>query len=353
MIKCRKCGIDVVAERVFYMLKSDLRERGYVEQERYQKSSVITAIWVVSALAMIAFVFVFAFLVDIWKMAGSDFAVLVNDVAGWVEEVFQQWKFALYMLLWALILLTLFFVTKLDLRKQKLTESSKSAKRPTKYILRAILVLLTLVASFYFLTLLSEMADPYNPDRFGATAAGLFEYVLYALSLFVPGELGAALAVFIYLILCVFLYLAMKLITTIFMCHDKKSGIKLKILNGTAMPVCACSEALSLKHILVSYLIPFVFMYSLLVGSCASTDNIGKLVLYTIVLVFMSIFMSYDLTLVIYSIYLKLRYKPDYISIDHHIYDVTLYRKSYVTGPAAKRRAIKKKRSKNSQVPEN
>jgi hypothetical protein len=48
------------------------------------------------------------------------------------------------------------------------------------------------------------------------------------------------------------------------------------------------------------------------------------------VAVFMSFFLAYDLTLVLYAAYLKIRHKMDYISIDHHIYEVTLFKKSYV-----------------------
>ena len=328
------------------MQKSELREQGYAEQEKYPKSSVITAIWVFSALGMIAFIFVFVFLIDIWKMSESDFSVFMSDMSIWCNDVFRQWKFAVYLLFWALILPVLFFLTKLDLRAQKIPDPSKSPKRLKKYMLRSLLALLVFAALFYFLTLFTEMPDPYNPGMSGEAAPGLFELILLLLSLIAPFAIIAPIAILIYLILWEFLYLAAKLVMTVFVCHDKKSGIKLKILKGTAMPVCSCAEALSLWHILVAYLAPFVFMYSLLIGLCASTDSVDKLVYYTIVAVFMSFFMSYDLTLVIYSIYLKLRHNMDYISIDHHIYDVTLFKKTFVKTGAAKRRAIAGKRTR-------
>ncbi|MCL2813507.1 MAG: hypothetical protein FWD23_02785 [Oscillospiraceae bacterium] len=324
------------------MLKSDLREAGYAEQEKYPKKSVITSIWVFSTFAMIVLAFVFVFLANAWKMAEGAFAVFVDEVTVWLNQssIFQQLRFVAYLLLWALILLTLFFVTKLE----KQTGPQKAQRRPAKYILRAVLALLTLAASFYFLTLLSEMADPYNYDMYGVSAAGLFEYIAFVLSLFAPSDFIEPIAIFIYLILLEFMYLAVKLAVTRFVCHDKESGIQLKVPQGTAIPTCACGEALSLRHILTAYLVPFVFIYSLLIASCAGTDSINKLVCYTVMAVFMSFFLAYDLTLVLYSVYLKLRYKPDYISINHHIYDVTLYKKSYVTRLTPKKRSIDRKK---------
>ena len=306
-----------------YMIKKDLREAGFAETEKHQKTSMITAIWVLSTLAMIALVFVFTILLRAWKSSGSEFFDLLDDMAFMLNRIFQQWRFAVYLLLWAIILLTLFFATKRDLREQKRSAPPKAQKRFGKYILRSIVVLLIIVAFCYLLTLVAEV--PEQPGR--ATSGGdidLLALVFGLLSFIGP------FAILVYLFFWELLYLVVKLIATRFVCHDKKSSIKLQILKGTAMPVCSCREAVSLSHILVTYLIPFVFMYSVLLGMCAAATDGQDLVMYTIAAIFMSFFMSYDLTLVVYAIYLKIRYKMDYISIDHHIYEVTLFKKSYL-----------------------
>ena len=319
------------------MQKSELREAGYAEQEKYQKKSVITAIWVVSALAMIAFVFVFMVLVTIWKRSGGEFTDFMDDVANVFSQIFRQWKAAVYLLLWALMLLTLFFITRRELREQRLSAlDAPKPKRMSTYMLRSALVLLALAAAFYFLALLAEIPEQRMRGGSGGGDVDLFELVSAALSLLGP------LSIFVYLVVWELLYLAVKLVATRLVCLDKKNGIKLKILKGTSMPVCSCDEALSLRHVLVAHLTPLVFMYSMLLLLCATADGDTQLAYHTITAMFMSFFMSYDLTLVLYSAYLKIRHKPDYISINHHIYEVTLFKKSYVTNPAAKRRSVAK-----------
>jgi len=294
------------------MVKSELREAGYAEDTKYQKGMVITPIWVVTTLSMIALVFVFTFQADIWKYSGNDFFDFLDDLAFMLNQIFRQWKFAVYLILWVLILTTLFFMTKRELREQKLAAPGVAPKRRGKYILRLVLALLLLVAFFYLLVLVSEVP----PNKF--------------LNAPTPGIAAGALGVILYLVCWEFLYIAAKLVTTLFVCHDKKSGIKLKILQGTAMPVCSSQEAITTWHIVVSYLMPFVFMYSVLLGLCASAQDSGQLFQYIAAAIFMSFFLAYDLTLVLYVVYMKIRYKMDYISIDRHIYEVTLFKKSYV-----------------------
>jgi hypothetical protein len=122
----------------------------------------------------------------------------------------------------------------------------------------------------------------------------------------------------------------MKLVATLFVCHDKKDGIQLKILKGTSMPVCSSREALSIGQVAAAYLMPIIFVYSFLLGLCAGAVDGDTVTNCTVVALFMSFFMSYDLMLLLYSAYAKIRYKMNYISIDHHVYEVTLFKKSYV-----------------------
>ena len=292
------------------MVKSELREAGYAEETKHQKSTVITLIWVFSALAMIVSVFVFTIVSGMLKNSGNDFVDFLDDLALMLLRVFQEWNFAVYLLIWVFIFLTLYFVTRGDLREQK---QLAKAPRFGKYMLRIALVLLFLAAFCYLLIAISEMPGsiPEQDSESGGWEAGGFDF-------------------FFLVVFWEYLYLATKFITTLFVCQNKKNGTKIKILKGNAMPVCSSQEAFSLWHILVSYLIPFVFMYSLLLGLCASANDGAFLVNHTIAAVFMSIFLAYDLTLVLYAVYMKIRHRMDYISIDHHFYEVTLFTKSYV-----------------------
>ena len=51
---------------------------------------------------------------------------------------------------------------------------------------------------------------------------------------------------------------------------------------------------------------------------------------YMTMLFFMSFFISFDLTLITYVLFFKIKDKIDYIAADHHIYVVTLFKQTYV-----------------------
>jgi hypothetical protein len=296
------------------MIKSDLREAGYAEDTKHQKSLPITAIWVFSALAMIVLVFVFAVLSGMWKSSGNDFVDFLDDMAFLLSRVLRNWVYAVYLILWALIFLTLYFMTKRDLQRQKPDLPPKISKRQNKYILPAVLAVLMLAALLYILIFISVVPVGDSNRVLGSDG---FEAV-------------GGLDFFYYVILYEFIYLAAKFVATRFVCHNKKGSIKFRLLKGNAMPVCSNQEAVSLWHIIVSYLFPYVFVYSVLFGLCgsASAQSAAFLIHQTIAAIFMSIFLSFDLTLVLYAVYMKIRYKMDYISIDRHIYEVTLFKRS-------------------------
>ena len=300
------------------MTKKDLCEAGFAGETKYQKRRVITIIWVISTLVMIAFVFIFTILINVWKSSGNAFFDLLDDMAISVNQIFGQWKFAIYLFLWALIFLTLFFITKNNLREQT-SASPKTSKKLGRYISHLALALLILVAFLYLLMMVSEIADSGSRSGGSDVDSGTPAFDFFAFF----GEF----VIIVLLVLLEIMYLAAKLVATIFVCHDKKNGIKLKILKDTAMPVCSCQEAVSFWHIVVSYLIPLVFIYSVLLWMCG-TQNSENVVYAFLLSIFMSFFMAYDLTLVVYAIYLKMRHRMDYISIDHHIYEVTLFKKS-------------------------
>ena len=93
------------------------------------------------------------------------------------------------------------------------------------------------------------------------------------------------------------------------------------------MPICYCREALRVWQTVLIYLVPFILMYSLYLFLCV---NYIAYPAFIVIFFFMMFFMGFDLTLVIYVLCVKIKEKPDYISIDHHIFSYTLYNKSYV-----------------------
>lgn len=138
------------------------------------------------------------------------------------------------------------------------------------------------------------------------------------------GEIGY----FLLLLGALLLYMVLKFFMTLLFCYaHASSSIHMKILEGTAMPVCFCREAFKVWQTLLIYLIPVAAVYSIVFFMCVIS---GAGAIYMIILFFMGFYMAYDLTLVLYVLIYKIKDKIDYISIDHHIYYVTLYKKTYV-----------------------
>ena len=122
------------------------------------------------------------------------------------------------------------------------------------------------------------------------------------------------------------IYFGVKAALTALFCSDDKK-VYLKLTKNTGMPVWACREAFQAWQIILMYLPPVVLIYPiLLILSMMSGGEISLLVL----IIIMSFFMTYDLTLIIYLLFLKKMYKPDYIAIDEHVYTLTLYYKTYI-----------------------
>ena len=130
---------------------------------------------------------------------------------------------------------------------------------------------------------------------------------------------------FIVLVAALLLYMVLKFFITLLFCHaTAASSIHMKILEGTAMPVCFCREAFRVWQTLLIYCVPVILVYSLIFYLCVATrDN----AVYMAILFFMSFYIAYDLTLVLYVLFYKLIYRMDYIAVDHHVYYFTLYKK--------------------------
>jgi hypothetical protein len=119
-----------------------------------------------------------------------------------------------------------------------------------------------------------------------------------------------------------FIYFIFKDILTHLFCSNKKINTEAKLSTKTEIPLWNCREAFKTWQILLIYLTPTAFIYPILLGlGLISGGEINIL----IVLFIMSFFMSHDLTLVIYVLFLKTRYKAEYISINNHLYSVSLF----------------------------
>ena len=121
-------------------------------------------------------------------------------------------------------------------------------------------------------------------------------------------------------------FVSKELLTAAFSSH-KKEKIEMKLHSDTGMAVTAGREAFRTWQIIRIYLIPLCFVYPLLIIlGVLSGGNMSLLILTFI----MSFYMSFDLTLVIYVLYLKMRYNADYVGIKNHVYMLTLYSERYI-----------------------
>ena len=167
--------------------------------------------------------------------------------------------------------------------------------------------------------------------------AGTFSAVLWAVGMGVGNgvdPLGkffehlGAVGYFIVLVAALLLYMLLKFFVTLLFCHSTAaSSIHLKILEGTAMPVCFCREAFTTWQTLLIYGAPIVLMYALIFFLCVIS---GAGAVYMIILFFMGFYLAYDLTAVLYVLFYKIKDRMEYISIDHHVYYLTLYKKTYI-----------------------
>ena len=141
-------------------------------------------------------------------------------------------------------------------------------------------------------------------------------------------ELMSPFSYVIIMVAPLLIYMELKFILTLLCCRaSAKSSIRLKLLEGTAMPVCFCREAFRVWQTLLIYCAPIVLMYSLIFWLCVSS---GAGPIYIIILFFMGFFMAYDMTLVLYVLFYKIKDRMDYVSVDHHVYYLTLYKKPRV-----------------------
>ena len=189
-------------------------------------------------------------------------------------------------------------------------------KTPTKYLVTMFWVILTIVIfGGSFALLIGLVGQDFASAEFDPLGV-------------VFDTLGEGIGFMFVLAVSLFLYIVQKFILTALFCNaGPQSSIRLKILEGTAMPVCYCREALKTWQTLIVYLLPIALMYSLIFWLCMIS---GAGAMYIVMLFFMSFYMAYDLTLALYVLCFMLTNRMEYVSIDHHVYAMTLYKKSYV-----------------------
>ncbi|MCL1859431.1 MAG: DUF5050 domain-containing protein [Oscillospiraceae bacterium] len=123
------------------------------------------------------------------------------------------------------------------------------------------------------------------------------------------------------------IYFLLKEILTYILGSDKSGATEMKLYTNVEMPINAYRDAFKTWQIIIIYLIPMIFMYPLIcIVSIISGGNINLLILAVV----MSFFMSFDLTLVIYVLFLKIRYNAEYIAMNKHVYSLSLYSKESI-----------------------
>ena len=186
-----------------------------------------------------------------------------------------------------------------NLLEQDYNFQEKEANEFIVSVIWAFLVfLLTISTAWYFFL----NYDEFNVRIFAAESTGLL------------------------VIAALFIYLILKFLTTALFCCDNKN-IKFKLLESKYMPICFCREAFRTWQAILIYLIPLVTAHA---GVFLAGFLLGGSPTFVIMLFIMEFFMCLDLTLVLYIIYIKIRYNPDYIAVNYHVYNITMYSRAYV-----------------------
>ena len=135
-------------------------------------------------------------------------------------------------------------------------------------------------------------------------------------------------------VLCLLGYFGIRFVLTLLFCHDRYNSVRLTILDDNHLPICQCREALKVWQTVVIYIVPVVVVYVLMLRMTGFWFPLEKIEYinfgFLTMLFFMTFFLAFDLTLVIYVLFIKIKDKVDYIAIDHHVYKMTLYKETYV-----------------------
>ena len=216
---------------------------------------------------------------------------------------------------------------KHELREQGFSVEEIFPKKRTINILWLIFTGLMIVGTY--IALFAVIG--YSPNRAGSSPIDI------------GVNFGKIPVYFIELIIFIFVYFGLKLAAALIFCKDKDNSAKLKTIEEKTLPifpVCFCREAFKVWQTVVMYAAPLIFVYAcmfflcmfqpvdVILGGARAFEEVDAG--YMTMLFFMSFFMAFDITLIAYTLYFKIKNKIDYISVEYHIYGVTLYKKTYV-----------------------
>ena len=155
------------------------------------------------------------------------------------------------------------------------------------------------------------------------------------------------MAVIVFFIVFMALYLALKCLATLLFCSEKDS-ISIKMLEKNAMPICSCREVFKVWQTVVIYFAPVFIMYStVFLLNAFSAYSVG-FVTWSINIILLSLFWAFDLTLIIYVLFIKIITRVNYISVDQHIYMLTLFDKIAETAKGVSEAAAELSEAKNN-----
>lgn len=233
-------------------------------------------------------------------------------------------------------------MVKYELRKQGYSITEHYQNHMIVGIMLLVLTFL-LIASMLFTTSIFKEILGSNQINISPENMNVFAYLFYLIT----NGLGYW-GFLIIMCLFYFLYLGIKLLMTVSASNNKADSTKLKILEMKGMPICYSKEAFTVKETVVIYIVPILFMYSLnFVLSVITFDPFILTMSY-----FMCFLFAFDLTVVLYTLFFKIIYKMDYIAVDFHVYQVTLYKRTHAKFYAAIQPNIKKAEKKFTCVNE-
>jgi hypothetical protein len=216
-----------------------------------------------------------------------------------------------------------YFMLKNDLRQNGFADYDITPKQWKITLLWVILTMNlmvgTVIAAFYFDK--TFMIGPVDP----------FAFITQPLMAVLAAYSAPFMGFLIYFLVPLLIYFAIKCLLTILVCKDKNQSIKLKLLKNKGMPICACKEALTVRQTMLIYLVPFIFMYAVMLALCVlEGGEAADINIYSTITLLLSFFWAFDLTLMLYVLYIKIKHKAEYIAVDYHVYMMTIFSKSYV-----------------------
>ena len=233
-------------------------------------------------------------------------------------------------------------MVKSNLREQGYFVIEKFPKESKINTMWAILTVIIIIGTFTSLFFLSGPEVGILENSHGPAAPRMDMLIILiesAGSVLTLGLMDSEVAgYFIFAVFTLFLYLFMKLFMTILFCH-RSDSIKMRFLENKGMPLCYCREALRVWQTVLIYFLPFILMYCSYFYLCLRYIAYPA---FVIIFFFMMFFMVFDLVLVLYVLRINAKEKPDYISIDFHIYGYTLYNKTYVKFNSKKKKRKRK-----------